>query len=612
MYPLAGRGIIEGELVGDSLDMRLSGNAKLEQFELDSGTDTLTTDTASFKYFFDGIGYENLFKKFRAIVKPELNNFEINGLLFNWISGDIHVNSDSSNFQLSAFIDSTATIDIDGRSHILANVMEFEIPKLKTAIGHYLAENKDPVRLILGHDGSHINAFSMTHEGEAIVVAGHFSPTGISDLNIALNNFLLSDLKQILHRGPYARSSTQFSGMINATTLFRGSFKHPNIVIDIHADSVYAFDAIQNKHNILGRIDSRISYFEYILGLDVKFTSQTGNSQSPPDLSLSGSLPYDFVLAREIPHKLEGSVDLTLTSTGMNLEMLDPFIPVISNLSGVMTCNMKMKGPLDTPRYMGSMSIRNAKFVFDPLGLPFILNGDLIPSGDRIQLEGFTIQNDSQERLHVGTMKVSGNFTLLGLKFKQFDLLAQGDLKVMSEEKKLAGQKLYGNLFAATGPNGLVWQGDLNSSLVRGEVFVKDASLILPPEQETESLRTSIVAITLKDDTSHSSPQNIDSLNASPEKLKSNQLAGKTIRGTGSSSISNLIHNSFLDGISYDVYIETQGPTTLRFIFNTQTSEELFADLQGRLYFNRTPTMSRLTGQVDVGYSFLLLLYKEI
>jgi hypothetical protein len=61
------------------------------------------------------------------------------------------------------------------------------------------------------------------------------------------------------------------------------------------------------------------------------------------------------------------------------------------------------------------------------------------------------------------------------------------------------------------------------------------------------------------------------------------------------------MHNSFIDGISYDVYIETQGPTTLRFVFNTQTSEELFADLQGRLYFNRTPAISRLTGQVEVG-----------
>ncbi|MGD1044878.1 MAG: hypothetical protein ABR936_06070 [Bacteroidota bacterium] len=599
--PLAGQGIVVGKIVGDSLEMQLSGKADLEQFELNSATDTLTINMVSFKYFFGGIGHEKLFEKFHASIEPELENFEINGLLFNWISGKIKVDSDSSDFQFSAYIDSTARVEIEGKSHVYAHLMEFDIPRLKTEIGQYIAENRDTVRLILGRDGSYIKALTMAHEKEEATLAGHFSPTGISDLNISLNRFLLSNLKQILYRSPYAKSSTQFSGMLDAITLFRGSFKHPNIVIDMHADDVRVIDSVQNKHKILGRIDSHISYFEHVLGLIVKFTSRSGDSQAPPDLLLTGSLPYDFVLAREAPHKLEGSVDLTLKSSGLNLEVLDPFIPIISNLSGIMTCDMQMKGPIDAPQYKGSMSIRNANFIFDPLGMPFVLNGDLIPAGDRIRLEGFTIQNDPQERLHVGTMKISGNFTLLGLNFKQFDLLAQGDLKVMSEEKRLTGQKLYGNLFVATGQNGLVWQGDLTASTVRGEVFVKDASLILPPERETESVRSSIVNITFKDDTSRVNSKIIDTLGTSNEKIKSNQSVGQTTKdGVSSSSVSKLIRNSFLDGISYDVRIETQGPTTLRFVFNTQTSEELFADLQGRLYFNRTPAMSRLTGQVEV------------
>jgi hypothetical protein len=599
--PLSGRGTVEGEIVGDSLDLRLSGNAYLEQFELDAGTDTLTVDMASLNYSFGGIGYEKLFEKFHASVEPDLHNFEINGLLFNRISGYLHVNSDSSKFRLSAYIDSTATIALEGNSCVHANLMEFEIQKLTTTIGQFVAENKDTVRFILGRDGFNINALTLTHEDEAVALAGHFSPSGISDMNISLNNFLLSDLKQVLYRGPYAKSRTQFGGKMNAITLFRGSFKHPNIIIDVHADDVRANDSTQNKNKLIGRIDSHISYFEYVLGLDLKVTSRPSDPRALPDVLLIGSLPYNFVLAREKPHKLEGSVDLTLKSTGVSLEILDPFIPVISNLSGNMTCDMQMKGPVEAPQYTGSMSIRNANFIFDPLGMPFVLNGDLIPAGDRIQLENFTIKNDPQERLHVGSMKVSGNFTLLGLKFKQFDLLAQGDLKVMSEEKRLAGQKLYGNLFAATGPNGLIWQGDLTASTVRGEVFVKDASLILPPEREIESVRTSVINISFQNDTSHLSSLVNNTEGEDHNKTKVNQSNGKTTKDAApASSISKQIHNTFLDGISYDVYIETQGPTSLRFVFNTQTSEELFADLQGRLYFNRTPEMSRLTGQVEV------------
>jgi len=171
----------------------------------------------------------------------------------------------------------------------------------------------------------------------------------------------------------------------------------------------------------------------------------------------------------------------------------------------------------------------------------------------------------------------------------------------MSEEKRLAGQKLYGNLFAATGPLGLVWQGNLIASMVRGEMFVKDAALILPPDRDIEFVRANLVNITFKDDTSSANLKNTEAGGVSPDKIKFNQVLSHTAKGDASlSPLAKQVHNSFLDGISYDVSIETQGPTTLRFIFSTQTSEELFADLQGRLYFNRTPALSRLTGQVDV------------
>jgi hypothetical protein len=118
------------------------------------------------------------------------------------------------------------------------------------------------------------------------------------------------------------------------------------------------------------------------------------------------------------------------------------------------------------------------------------------------------------------------------------------------------------------------------------------------------------VNVTFNDDTSRTAPKTSEELKSNNGKTISPQTDGKATVGAGfPSPSSEVVNNSFLDGISYDVGIETQGPTTLRFVFNTQTSEELFADLQGRLYFSRTPGMSRLTGQVEVGnrsyYNFI-------
>jgi hypothetical protein len=608
--PMSGQGIVEGSIVGDSTALQLKGKANLEQFGLRAGTDTLTADTAAIQYSFGGISAQTIFQTFDASVETNLKNFTVNAFLFNQLSGQLNVKSDSSNFQFSTFIDSTARVRIGGVSRVNARLMEFEMPELHVEVGQYVADNAGTVRLVLGRDGFRIQSLTMVHESEEALLSGYFSPTGISDLNISLSGFLLSNLKQVLHRGPYAKSSVQFGGKVDAITSFRGSFESPNIIVDLKADGVRAEDVLQHKSQVFGKVESHLAYSEHVLTLLVKFMSHPDDPQASPDLLLSGSLPYEFVLAREAPHKLVGQVDLTLKATGMDLKFLDPFIPEISNLNGMMTCDMRMKGPFDAPQYEGSMSIQQASLVFDPLGIRYVLNGDLIPAGDRIQLERFTIQNDPKEPLHVGTMKVSGSFALLGLNLKHFDLVAQGDLKVMSEDKRFAGQNIYGNLFAATGPNGLHWQGDLSASVVRGDVFIKDAQLVLPPDREVDFVHSSVVNVTFHDDTSRTVPRTSEEFKSNNRKTKFPQTAGKAAVGAGfPSPLSEAVHHSFLDGISYDVGIETQGSTTLRFVFNTQTSEELFADLQGRLYFSRIPGTSRLTGQVDVGnrsyYNFI-------
>jgi len=608
--PMSGQGIVEGSIVGDSTALLLQGKVNLEQFGLRAGTDTLNADTAAIQYSFGRMSAQTIFQTFDASVETNLKNFAINAFLFNQLSGQLNVKSDSSDFQFSTFIDSTARVRIGGVSRVNARLMEFEMPELHIEVGQYIADNAGTVRLILGRDGLRIQSLTMVHESEEAMLSGYFSPTGVSDLNISLSGFILSNLKQVLHRGPYAKSSMQFDGKVDAITSFRGSFESPNIIVDLKADGVRAEDVLQDKSQVFGKVESHLAYSEHVLTLLMKFMSRPDDPQASPDLLLSGSLPYEFVLSREAPHKLEGQVDLTLKATRMDLKFLDPFVPEISNLNGMMTCDMRMKGPFDAPQYEGTMSIQQASLVFDPLGIRYVLNGDLIPAGDRIQLERFTIQNDPKELLHVGTMNVTGSFTLLGLNLKHFDIVAQGDLKVMSEDKRFAGQKIYGNLFAATGPNGLHWQGDLSASMVRGDVFIKDAQLVLPPDRDVEFVRASVVNVTFHDDTSRTVPQTSEELKSNNGKTKSLQNGGKVAVGAGfPSPLSEAVHNSFLDGISYDVGIETQGPTTLRFVFNTQTSEELFADLQGRLYFSRIPGTSRLTGQVDVGnrsyYNFI-------
>jgi hypothetical protein len=606
--PLSGHGIVEGEMVGDTTDMHLNGKVQLEQFSARTGTDTLYADTANFNLYFGGINRSEIFNTFNCSIGAELQNFEYNSILFNQLNSQLNVQSDSSYFKIRTLIDSTAYVDINGSAVVRNRLIELQLPILQIEIGKYLAKNTNPVHLTLGGDGFYARSLTMGHETEKAIVEGYLNPGGVSDLKISLEGFNLSNLKQILHRGPYAKSSTNFAGITSGRLLFRGSLDHPNIMLDMQANEVRTDDEVNNKHKFLGRINSKLSYFERFLNLDIQFVSKFNEPEAIPDLSLTGKLPYDFILTAVPPLPLEGEVDLSLQSTGMSMEFLEPFIPEISNLSGTMTCNMKMKGPIDAPRYEGTMSVRNAGLMLDPLGMRYILNGDFVPHGDHIQLKQFTIENDPQEPWQRGNLNLTGSLTLLGLKLKRFDIIAKGDLKVMREDRRIAGQKFYGNLYIATSPNGVQWLGDLTTSSVRGDIFIKDAVLTLPPERETEITRASVVNVVFTDDTSKTPSENI--VSALANKVNSTKKNDGNEQARLLSSTQNeQKQSSFLDGINYNLGIETQGPTQLWFVFNTQTSERLYADLQGRFYFNRTPGDSRFTGQLEVtnrsNYNFI-------
>jgi len=60
------------------------------------------------------------------------------------------------------------------------------------------------------------------------------------------------------------------------------------------------------------------------------------------------------------------------------------------------------------------------------------------------------------------------------------------------------------------------------------------------------------------------------------------------------------VSTSFLDNIVYNLVIEMQGPTQMRLVVNPMTNEELFADMRGRLAFEKNGPEARLNGQLEV------------
>ena len=581
--PLEGDMTVKGTIAasGDMYDC--SGQISANEFGGFFSGDTVNATAFTAQYDIGNLNAGTFSPQCTVVLQVHANSLLYNTFEFDAPLLEAVLSPDSGRFAIRTLIDSAAQVNLQGTFSEHSQVLEFNIPVLQIAFDSlYAVQNTQPGLFALGRDGFFIRSWTMAHDTEDIQLAGFFNPNGTSDANVSISSFSLTSLPHIIRR--LHAAGFDYNGTVRASGSLKGTFEEPTFITALVADNVAA------KSIRLGHIEARASYSKHMLDILAFFASRPELSNTEPDLFLSGTIPYDLSLRRESPYKLEGQMNLTLRSKGLDMTFLSPFLPVIENLSGKLLCDMKLKGSIDMPEYEGTLAIQDASFLFVPLQLRYTLTGQLVPDGTNMRLQNVTIRNAPESVRSGSQMQLGGYLTLHGLSLSAFDLTANGQLLIMDEAHRIPNQKFYGTLFVSTDKNGVHWKGDAAHSNLNGQLFLLDAAVTLPPERESEISRVSTIAVTFKDDTTRI-------VDSPAETTKDKILRSQKETAAG---IARAADESFLDHIDYDLVIETQGHTTLRFVFNTQTSEELFGDLNGRVTYNKIGTTSRFIGQVSL------------
>ncbi len=601
---LSGALSMDGSVKGNVDSLDFGGKAEVQSFVYKDQSDSYGLDNGTLSVNLRNISREGLLQTLGADLNLRSDRFFVNNLSFGQTTLALASDRDSASYQWSALIDSLYQVDLRGASVYNSNQYALDLSQLRVGMDFYIFENTDPIQMRLGRDGLYVDNLSMAHEIEEVALKGYFDPGGNSDLNVTVNDFLLNNLSSILRGTRTAESVRGINGILNASFGLKGSLRDPDVLLDLTANGLRSHDIV------LGQVVGKASYTNHVLNLFVELRNRQNEQDSKPDLLISGTVPYDFRRISSAGSQSNDEINLTMYSKGLNLEFLDPLIPTVSNLTGTLVCDMKIRGTIDDPSYDGSISIQGAKFYFKPLGISYLAQGRLVPSGNRVALENFMVRNIPQDRPD-GQMKFTGTMSLSGVQLRDFDLRADGQLLVMKESSRLQGEKFYGDLFLGTGPGGVRWRGQPSDSRVSGDVVVKNGRITFPPEHEVTSLANSQVNVIFRNDTlkAKSTPEE---MNGSAETSTSNpylSLVSNKLPDGGTGSMPDATSDpaspddssrSFLDNISYDLNIDVQSPTSLLFIFNTQLNEELFADLNGKLTFSKNSSQTRLTGEMDL------------
>jgi hypothetical protein len=512
------------------------------------------------------------------------------------VSVSHNLRNDSSAYSVSGIIDSTVGIEVQGTSVFVPNLIQLHFSKLHVDFADYGFENADPVDLVLGKDGIHLKALTLQHEAEVVTVSGILDPTGISDLKFSVENFLIRNLKDFSRKEAFVEKVKGFNGVLDANGSFSGNFNVPKFDLTLLASGVTVASAV------FGQVSGRGSYADGLSNIFLEFRSKPQERNSKPELLVSGRMPLK--LGSVSPARSAEGMDLTIQSRGFRLEFLDPFVPVTRNLTGELHADLKMRGTLSEPSYEGSVSVKNARFLFTPVGIVYDLNGVLIPKERTITFQGLTLSNLAEDRVPglidgLGSMGIEGGLTLEGLEVKSFELNATGQLLIMKESYRLESLPLYGNVYVASGTNPLRWAGTPDRSSITGDLLVKNANIAFPPSGNVVFEKTRLFSVRYVDDTTQTRDMRprLTRVRAKGSDEDLIQLAGHANGDQQTTSE----ERSFLDNIDYSLTVEASGLTQVRFVFNQLTNEELFADLKGRLIFTKDPSASRLTGELQVG-----------
>jgi hypothetical protein len=589
-----GRVTVNGGVHEGSGGGSLVGNVIVPEVHYADSTVRFAAWDGEISYNIDGLSPDRLLQSMNLSVGLKAKRFDIENLRTTNVTVNAEMQGDSSSYQASALLDSLVTIHLEGTGVLARRFFSFDLSRLDADFNSQRFVSTHPVHLLVGRDGLQITDLLLQRGDEELAAHGIVDPTGVSDFTLAVRRVNVGSLPKMLRRTAPLESLPAMSGIVSASGTFQGSFESPQFSVDINAAGV------RYEEEEIGRVTLRSSYANRLLNIFAQLQSQGDSASSKPELLIKGTVPYDLTMRGRAQGKLEGEMNLDVRSNYVRLEILDPFIPELSNLRGLMVSNMKLRGTVETPSYEGSLTLQNAQFLFDPLGIQYIVDGKFVPNGQQIALENVTIRNISQDRPD-GKVALSGTFSLEGLKIKDFDLTANGQLLVMKETARRLSQGLYGDLFAGTGQGGIQWKGRPSRSFATGGVFVKYANLTLPPTRATDDLPNSRIDVRVIDDRNGKElPVVIPSGETGPATPPGNPLRSRKA-SVQQSVAEGPRSKSFLDNIVYNLTVESQGVTQLRFVFNNFTNEQLLAELQGRTVFIRDGDLVRLTGELQLG-----------
>ena len=577
--PFNARTDIRGEVKGNDDLLSLSSDGTIDEFFIGTTRGGILLRNGTVHISLDSLTRNPSLERLAGTIDITSDSGLINTRKIENIRASLTYDSFRGTTDFACTYDSLYRFSASGRISVQPATYVFDFDSLIIALGPNHWRNVQDVQLRLNRQGFQIMHAAFTRGDEFFSFAGALLSSGPMDLRASLRNVNLSNLNVFLPN--LDKNQRGFDGRVTADVILTGSDSLPKISLNaISSNTSY-------KSNRIGTLSADVQYNEK--RADILISARERPSDSLANFTLRGSIPIDLAIPLKGERFPNQEQKLYLTSEGFDLSAIDPILKDFENLSGKLSCSIAVGGTPRNPELSGKMSFKDVRFLFLPNNINYTLDAELEPVGGQILLKTCTITNQRYKGIS-GKANFTGSISVRDYKVSSFDIIAQGQILLMTDATKRSMPEMYGILYGETDTGGLSLSGTLGRPFLSGTLFIREANLILPPTKTSE----------VKSPSSYSLRQVV--VDDTTKKLQEEQKISRFFMDPDMSGeqLQTSTESPLIDRLRYNLNIETRGPTVLTMIFTPTTGEELYAELEGNVNAINEEGKPTIYGTIEV------------
>ncbi|MGE5242770.1 MAG: translocation/assembly module TamB domain-containing protein [Betaproteobacteria bacterium] len=378
-WQMAGTMSTTGRLTGTAGALRLTGDGTLRN------ADSTDFSALSASAHYDVTAPWGDFGRAAAALQGSLTFARVAGVPVENAHGTVSLNQERVTFDLDVLQSAGRSGTLAGAAVLRLARQQVELTDLSVGFGGApwrLASTTPPV---ISWSGTTVSFSPIVFAGgpsleQQITVSGTWGGPAAA-VHVTARNVHLETLEGVF-AGP-----ARYGGVVNLDATLRGSRQQPIVTGRLRVSDGRIRRLTYN--DVVAQVDYRDGLFDVAFRLD---------QSSAVWIRADGTVPL-ALFARGLPPR---PINLAITSSPIDLGLIEGVTDVIRNVGGRLIVNVRVTGPSDSPQFVGSVAVDNGGFVVAATGVRYKNARAIFQlSPDQVAVRGLHLEDDEGDPLDV-------------------------------------------------------------------------------------------------------------------------------------------------------------------------------------------------------------------